>query len=603
MPSTFFGLQIGTTGLMTYRTALDVSAHNISNAGTEGYTRQQALQKAGAAIPVRAAHGMVGTGVQTTGIVQIRDIYYDIKFWNNTTLSGEYSTKSYYLDRVETHFNELELETFTNSYAGLINGLQDLTKDNTSSTARIAVGNHAQTMAEYFNMLATQLNKIQDDANTEIKMQVDKLNSLAERIASINQQIKVVEASGFMANDLRDQRALLIDELSEIASVSVNERTLGDSERGTQSYEVRIDGHLLVRDDQFEKLKVVAREEKKNLNDIDGLYDVQWENGEEFDCFSPSLGGTLQALFQTRDGNNAENLKGMGMPETADANQVGSKKIIMNQASINDIKLLNIPTSGVIRVGNKEYHYENFEVEKQADGTYQYTFELKDGETLRESAAGKNISIGDSVSYKGVPHYQAQINEFVRTFSAAFNQLHKSGQDLNGEKGLDFFNGRLATGENFILEEDPVTFRSDQKNGNYYLMTAANFTVTDAVAKDPNKVVTTSDITQGKDQNDIALKLIELQKNKGMFKQGTPEDFLHMIIGEVGVDTQKVHDFAKAQKNIVDVVANQRLSVSGVDEEEEGINLMKYQYAYGLSAKVISVMDEIYDKLINGMAV
>ena len=86
-----------------------------------------------------------------------------------------------------------------------------------------------------------------------------------------------------------------------------------------------------------------------------------------------------------------------------------------------------------------------------------------------------------------------------------------------------------------------------------------------------------------------------------MFKQGDPAAFLETLVGEIGVDTKAALNFAESQQNIVNSVTNQRLSVAGVDIDEEAMSLAKYQEAYSLSAKIISVMNEIYDKLINEM--
>ena len=102
---------------------------------------------------------------------------------------------------------------------------------------------------------------------------------------------------------------------------------------------------------------------------------------------------------------------------------------------------------------------------------------------------------------------------------------------------------------------------------------------------------------------DVADALLALKKDTTMFRQGKPAAFLQTLVAEVGIDSKAAKDFSKSQQNLVNSIDNQRLSVSGVDTEEEAMNLMRYQQAYNLSAKVISVMNEIYDKLINYMGV
>ena len=88
-----------------------------------------------------------------------------------------------------------------------------------------------------------------------------------------------------------------------------------------------------------------------------------------------------------------------------------------------------------------------------------------------------------------------------------------------------------------------------------------------------------------------------------MFRQGKPAAFLQTLVAEVGIDTKAALNFAESQNNLVSSINNQRLSVGGVDTEEEAMNLMRFQQAYNLSAQVISIMNQIYDKLINFMGV
>ncbi|MBR6396714.1 MAG: flagellar hook-associated protein FlgK, partial [Lachnospiraceae bacterium] len=116
MPSTFFGLDIGYTGLSIYQNALNTTAHNITNAETEGYSRQYLGRKAGKAISISSSYGMVGTGVIGTGVDQKRDTYYDVKYRDANTLYGEYSGKSYYMNEIEDYFNEEDGEGFSTNF-------------------------------------------------------------------------------------------------------------------------------------------------------------------------------------------------------------------------------------------------------------------------------------------------------------------------------------------------------------------------------------------------------------------------------------------------------------------------------------------------------
>lgn len=87
MASTFFGLNIGKTGLYAYQAALDTTAHNITNAETPGYSRQVIEQKAGKALAMHSSYGMAGSGVDISKVSQLRDSYYDLKYWTTIPCS------------------------------------------------------------------------------------------------------------------------------------------------------------------------------------------------------------------------------------------------------------------------------------------------------------------------------------------------------------------------------------------------------------------------------------------------------------------------------------------------------------------------------------
>ncbi|WP_024866492.1 flagellar basal body protein [Butyrivibrio sp. FCS014] len=106
MVSQFFGLNIAASGLRAANAALNTTANNISNANTDGYSRQQVKQEATDALRVFATYGCAGAGVDTLAIERVRDSFYDVKFRNNETLLGEVSQKNYYNGLIEDYLND-----------------------------------------------------------------------------------------------------------------------------------------------------------------------------------------------------------------------------------------------------------------------------------------------------------------------------------------------------------------------------------------------------------------------------------------------------------------------------------------------------------------
>ena len=610
MPSTFFGLSIAKSGLYASMGGINTTAHNISHTNTEGYCRQVMGQTASSALKVNATYGMAGSGVDITGVSQMRDIYYDLKFRSNSTMAGEYVSKQHYMSEIESYFNEINLEGFTTSFNSMFDTLQELSKNPSDLSCRTQVTNYGQSLAEYFNSMATSLKAIQEEANFEIKNQADRVTALGQQIAVLTKQINTIESNGGTANDLRDERNLRVDELSTICNITVSENIVGE-DVGVTSYQVKIDGYTLVDTYEYNKLIAVPQKHQVNQMDADGMYKLMWSTGQEFNSASAKLGGTLSSLFQVRDGNNGEAFKGK-----ADVAE-GDTTITVTMASINDAAKLTIAPQGVITVGHREYEYTGFVVREDEDGNYEYEFTLSEDTPITKSVDEAGVIIGRDVHYKGIPYYMSQLNEWVRTFAKEFNEVHTSGEDLKGRKGLDFFNGSdQVTGMDYVFgqseedEEEGIILRSTAQEledelsvnyGNYYLLTAANFKVTSEVYADPYKVAAASSITDGVENSDVAKKLIALKLDSDMFRQGTPGGFFQTFVAEIGIDSAKAQQFAKNQENICASITNQRLSVSGVDTEEEAMNLIRYRMAYNLSAQAVTVMNQIYDKLINYM--
>lgn len=610
MASTFFGLNIANTGLYAAQAGLNTTAHNISNTETEGYSRQTVNQSASKAIRVNRSYGMAGSGVDVTGVQQVRDVYYDTKYLKNNTVYGEYSTKGYYMTELENYFNEIQIEGFNATFDTMYESLQELKKDPSSETIRTQVTNYGESFCDYFKEMANNLGKLQEECNFEVKTQVDRINSLVEQIAVTTKQINVLEVNGGTANDLRDKRNLLVDELSTYGKISVSENIVGDGV-GITSYVVKMNSQTLVDTYECNTLMVVPRTEKANQNDIDGLYDVYFHNGQKFDTTSQTLGGTLQALFEVRDGNNNQAFKGKA-PEC----ESGDMSIRIYESNVSDIEKLNIPTEGIITINNKEYGYNGFQV-IQDEETKEYIYEFSLDSDITIGGENTTVTIGEDIGYKGVPYYMAKLNEFVRTYAKAFNDIHTSGEDLNGEKGIDFFNATDLYGNNYVfgsseeMDNEGILFSSktgdyaveeeEMNYGSYYFLTIQNIGITKEIVSDPRKFAAASGITDGVENSDQLEALISLKEDVSMFRQGKPAAFLQTMVSEVGIDSVKAANLSENQKNILKTISNQRLSVSGVDTEEEAMNLIQYQNAYNLSAKVVSTLNQMYDKLINYM--
>ena len=233
MRSTFFGFDIARKALFTSQRSLDVVAHNIANANTPGYSRQEAIQAASAPFHYMSfnrpmTQGQIGTGVQIDEIRRIRDMFLDKQYRREMESLGEWEAKSMFIEKLEGIFNEpssFGIRTVLDQFWG---ATQDLSKNPENITLRELVLQRGVALTETIKHLYRQLDTLQVETNHRIQVRVDEVNTLAKQIADLNGQIHRSESGGDIANDLRDKRDLLIDKLSKLINIQVHENQQGE---------------------------------------------------------------------------------------------------------------------------------------------------------------------------------------------------------------------------------------------------------------------------------------------------------------------------------------------------------------------------------------
>ncbi len=547
MRQSFFGFNIALSGLYTAQRNLDTVGHNISNATTPGYSRQQSVQSALPPIAVTDSTGMIGTGSQVKTVERIRDEYLDFKYWSENIANGEWSIKAELLSEVEGTFNEPSSSGFVTIMNEFFNAYQELAKDPSSAAVRALVREKGVTLAKYFNSTATHFEKLQEDINDKVKLNVDAVNILASQIQQLNKQIYNFEVTGNTANDLRDSRTLLVDKLSKMINIQATEVSYGKLPNGADDihFQITVGGKTLVDHFSSSKLTLSQRDQKLNPEDIGDLYDVTWEDGNKLVL----TGGELKGLIDVRDGKD-----------------------------------------GAIGI---------------------------DGNT-------------QSPLYRGIPYYQMKLNEFVQTFAMAFNEGymadssgvlkdgtgHADGYGYDADVGgpgiaptnmrfFTMFDGDVPiSGSEFLDNVSPST--PDVVNtdivARYKNITAKNFTVSSDIMNNTANIAT-SDVPGENGNIKVLNELLKIRSNNGLFYEGAPEDFMKSLVAGLGIDSQQAQRFMKSQSTIVQQVDNRRMSISGVDLNEEMTNMVKFQQSYNAAAKLINTMAEVYETLINRLGV
>lgn len=545
MAGSFFGLNTAISGIFSAQKHLSVINNNISNVNTPGYSRQQAVQVAATPYKLNGI-GLIGTGSDISSIRRIRDEYLDYKYWSENQAYGEWEAKMELLAELEVTFNEPSKSGFTTIMNEFYNALQELVKDPSADPQRSLVQQTGVTFAKYFNSLASQFEKVQADINQRVRITVEEINSLASQIQQMNKQIYTSELNGAVANDLRDRRALLVDNLSKLVDIDVNEVTVGKLPNGNDEkhFFVTINGKALVSHFNVSELEVTQRDESMRLNeeDISDLYEVKWKDGNKF----IAEGGEIKALLDVRDGND-----------------------------------------GALGVDGKK----------------------------------------TSPSFKGVPFYIRQMNQFVRTFAMAFNEGYidangngviEAGEDNIGHAdgygldpsgsgnqptGIRFFtmigdDGKPMSSEDFINGQTTSAGIMDR----YKNITAKNFSVSFDILDDHNNIAAADAQEQTGNMNVIS-ELINMRHDRRMFAEGAPEDYMKSLVATLGIDSQQYIRYAENQENLIKQIENRRAADSGVSLDEEMANMVRYQHAYNASARMIVTMSEIYDTLINRLGV
>lgn len=219
MTSTFHGLELGKRGLYAQQAALSTTGQNIANANTVGYSRQRAEMQA--TKPIASQGVQLGTGVDVTKIVRLREEYLDVQFRGENKNLGYYEAKSDTLNKIEELLNEPSDNGLAFTMDEFWKGWEELAKNPDSAAARAVVQQKGVAVTETFKHISESLDLMQTDLKNVIVTKTDEVNSLAKQIGSLNDQISRLVANDYQPNDLYDQRDVLVDQLSKLVNVTV----------------------------------------------------------------------------------------------------------------------------------------------------------------------------------------------------------------------------------------------------------------------------------------------------------------------------------------------------------------------------------------------
>ncbi len=290
MPTLFSGINLALQSLLSQQQAIDVVNHNVANANTPGYHRQEAVLAA--TVPYSPAgmehswgSGQMGTGVMVEQIKRYSLDFMDSRYRQEQAKASQSTTSQSVLDQVEATLAENSTDGLVPKLDQFWSSWQTLSADPTNMALRSDLHDKAASLANAFHQRATGLVAIQKDQDQAVIQRVDEINNDAAQIATLNQQISHVLSTGDAPNDLLDQRAQLLDRLSELTGATSSVQANGEAI-------VSIGGHaLVVGHDTFQ---LNAAPDPANGN----MAKVGWADGATFTASTGELGGLLQVRDQ-----------------------------------------------------------------------------------------------------------------------------------------------------------------------------------------------------------------------------------------------------------------------------------------------------------------
>ena len=266
---------------MASQRSIYIANHNISNTRTPGYSRQEGFQKTTTPMYL-AGTGYLGTGVEVYDVKRVRNSYVDFKYWNESAPLGEWEVKRETLYEIEKLFGEPSKSSFRQYLDDFYQSLENMSQKSSDLSYREPVRENALALTKHINESAVRLQNLKKDVETSIDAKVKNINTLANQIAVLNKQIFSSEIDGRTANDLRDRRDLLLDELSTISNIKVDE----SEDRRTK---VSISGIALVDHDHVSEIKV-----KKSDSEENKTIRLEWGNGSNVKLRSGELKGLME---------------------------------------------------------------------------------------------------------------------------------------------------------------------------------------------------------------------------------------------------------------------------------------------------------------------
>lgn len=623
MSSTFSGIELGKRSLMVHTQAITTAGHNISNAETEGYSRQRVQMTAMNPLyrpELERAHepGQIGQGVIGTSIDRVRDELLDSRITQQQNLETYWQTRSDYYTMLEQIYNEPADVSIRSNMDKFWESWQELSIHPESQAARQAVVLRGESLTNSINERWNALSGIGNLLNGDIIATVEQVNGYAKQIAELNNEIVRSRAMGDNPNDLLDRRDLLVDKLSKLVNITTDQRD-------NDEFMVHLEGIVLVQGNEARSFEL-----EKTI-DNNGYSKVIWSDTLNT---AQITGGKLGALIELRDVDVRDEIQSLNTMAMNFSDLVND--VHRNAAGTNKVTGLDFFTQHAF-VENINGNYDS-----NGDGTLDrsYVFRFTGTNQLNPQ---EQVGIEGTMTFSApsgfvqVPYYHTdtvetvinRINDSngeVKAYLDRNNNLVLKATTAQNAENPDFVirhvedSGFFLTGYSGILSASGVGGAYDYNQPDAVnALAGAEFAV--APVTNPAGYIEVNQTIRN-DVMNVAAAYVGVNGEVAMGDgraaveiaaiRNTPvmigsrrllDDYFADTVTKVGLKGEQAEINYNSQRAMMDDLRMRRESISGVNVDEELADLLKFQHGYNAAARFITVWDSMLDTIINRLGV
>lgn len=568
-------LWIGASGLQTSQHALNTTAHNLSNVDTEGFVRQQVQQATKTyntiqIAPSSVANQQYGLGVTYSCVKHIRDYFLDKTYRQEAGRGDFYRVSSETLEEVESLLGELNGEAFQTTMTDLWTAVQELSKDPSSSVTQGLLVQRAEEFVERAVNIYESMSAYQDNLNAQIKQKVDKINEYGNQLLELNDKIRAIEVGGVEhANDLRDVRDQILDELAQLTNMSYTEVANGN-------VYVQIEGVDFVKGSTCYEIGLY-------VDETNGFYTPFWPQNAEYVTMDNGRkdyvldGAEVFDLTQTISSERNTDIGGLkAMLLARGDHRADYTDIEGDYGAISQSVIMNVQAEFDQLVHNVAEKINSI---------------------LQEAAGvttGNIYNADGSIAYANVTFAKSEPGGYLRKEDGQPYQMF-------AKITTDAYDKVTVNGEDYWILAPETPGQADS------LYTLKNIQIDRDLKQAPASLGFI--LEDGSVDMDTIGKLVDCfteeiyTLNPTVKKRATFIDYYTDLVAQVANSGAIYKSIAENQENTVESTLNARNQVIDVSSDEELSNMIRFQNAYNASSRYINTISQMLEHLLSTLGV